>query len=120
MAANTIEKIKTWAIVGLFVICFFGFMIFTYQYRNLNEKYENAIKEQIEYQDLIDSLLKVNEDNDVIIDDLNQNIKDLNLSITKLNAEKIELKRKLVEVNGVVSDDISVASEKLRENLKYE
>ena len=31
---NTLEMIKTWAIVGLFVICFFGFMIFSYQYKS--------------------------------------------------------------------------------------
>lgn len=120
MATNTIEKIKTWAIVGLFVICFFGFMIFTYQYRTLNEKYEKAIKEQVDYQALIDSLLNVNETNDNIINDLNNDIDALNLCVVELNAEKTELKRKLKEANMVISNDISVAAERLRENLKHE
>lgn len=120
MATNVIEKIKTWSIVGLFIICFFGFMIFTYQYRSLNEKYEEALKEQVNYQALIDSLLNVNEVNNDIINDLNDNIDALNLCITDLNKEKTELKRKLNEANMVISNDISVAAERLRENLRYE
>ena len=117
---NILEKIKTWAIVGLFVICFFGFMIFSYQYKSLNEKYEKAIKEQVEYQALIDSLLDVNEKNDDFIKELNNSIDVLNLCVTELNAEKMELKRKLKEANTVISNNISVAAEKLRENLDHE
>lgn len=117
---NILEKIKTWAIVGLFVICFFGFMISSYRYKSLNEKYEKAIKEQVNYQALIDSLLDINEKNDDFIKELNNSIDVLNLCITELNAEKIELKRKLNEANAVISDDISVAAERLRENLDHE
>lgn len=117
---NILERIKTWAIVGLFVICFFGFMIFSYQYKSLNEKYEKAIKEQVNYQSLIDSLLTINESNDEFIKELNSSIEVLNLCITELNVEKLELKRKLKEANTVISDNISVAAERLRENLNYE
>ena len=117
---NILERIKTWAIIGLFIICFFGFMIFSYQYKSLNEKYEKAIKEQVDYQALIDSLLDITEKNNNIIKDLNDNIDELNLYITELNAEKVELKRKLKDANKVISNNISVATEKLKENLSYE
>ena len=117
---NILERIKTWSIIGLFIICFFGFMIFSYQYKSLNEKYEKAIKEQVDYQALIDSLLDVTEKNNNIIKDLNDNIDALNLCITELNAEKVELKRKLKDANKVISNDISIATEKLKENLSYE
>ena len=120
METKLLEKIKSWAIVCLFIICFFGFMIFSYQYKSLNEKYEKAIKEQVTYQALIDSLLDINEKNDEIINELNNSIDVLNLCITELNAEKIELKRKLNEANTVISNDISVAAERLRENLDHE
>jgi hypothetical protein len=117
---NILERIKTWGIIGLFIICFFGFMIFSYQYKSLNEKYEKAIKEQVDYQALIDSLLDINEKNDDVIKELNNSIDVLNLCVTELNAEKIELKRKLKESNTVISNDISVATKRLRENLDHE
>ena len=117
---NTLEKIKTWAIVGLFVICFFGFMIFSYQYKSLNEKYEKAIKEQVEYQALIDSLLDINEKNKKIISELNTNINQLNMCIDDLNNEKKKLLKKIKESDAVVSNNISIATSVLRENLSHE
>jgi hypothetical protein len=117
---NTLEKIKTWAIVGLFVICFFGFMIFSYQYKSLNEKYEKAIKEQVDYQALIDSLLDINEKNNEIINELNTNINHLNMCIDDLNKEKKNLLKKIKESDAVVSNNISIATSILRENLSHE
>lgn len=114
------EKIKSWAIVGLFAICFFGFMISSYRYRNLNEKYEDAVKKHDNYEHLIDSLLEVNEGNDEIIKDLNCEVDALNICILDLNKEKIELTNKLKEANSVYSNNISVAAQILRENLKNE
>ena len=117
---NILERIKTWAIVGLFVICFFGFMVFSYQYKSLNEKYEKAIKEQVNYQELIDSLLNINEKNEDIILNLNGKIEILNTQVSNLKRERDYFNKKLKETQNVVSDNITIATSKLKENLENE
>lgn len=117
---NILERIKTWAIVGLFVICFFGFMVFSYQYKSLNEKYEKAIKEQVNYQELIDSLLNINEKNEDIILNLNGEIEILNTQVSNLKRERDYFNKKLKETQSVVSDNITIATSKLKENLENE
>ncbi len=117
---NILERIKTWAIVGLFVICFFGFMVFSYQYKSLNEKYEKAIKEQVNYQELIDSLLNINEKNEDIILNLNGEIEILNTQVSNLKRERDYFNKKLKETQSVVSDNITIATGKLKENLENE
>ena len=117
---NILERIKTWAIVGLFVICFFGFMIFSYQYKSLNEKYEKAIKEQVNYQELIDSLLNINKKNEDVILNLNGEIEILNTQVSNLKRERDYFNKKLKETQSVISDNITIATGKLKENLENE
>ena len=68
---SLLEKIKTWSIIGLFLICFFSIMISSYRYKNLNEKYEKIVNEQIDYKHIIDSLMAINDKNEDIIFNLN-------------------------------------------------
>ena len=117
---NILERIKTWAIVGLFVICFFGFMIFSYQYKSLNEKYKKAIKEQVNYQELIDSLLNINKKNEDVILNLNGEIEILNTQVSNLKRERDYFNKKLKETQSVISDNITIATGKLKENLENE
>jgi Ca2+/Na+ antiporter len=120
MKEETLNKIKNWSIVALFLLCFFGFMIFSYKYKNLNEKYEQAIKEQIDYQKIIDSLLLVNTKNENIIDNLNDEIQKLNNTVSTLDKERERLNKKLKNSQLVITNNISVATEILRDNLSNE
>lgn len=120
MKTEILEKIKTWVIVGLFAIVFFGFMIFSYKYKNLNKQYEQAIQEQVDYKRIIDSLSTVNELNIKIISDLNTEIETLNTKVSKLDKEKKRLVKKLKNSQNVVSNNMSEATELLKKNLKNE
>lgn len=114
------EKVKTWVIVGLFIICFFGFMIFGYKYKNLNEQYEKAIKETVDYQHVIDSLLLINKNNDSAIFDLNEEVNALTIRVTDLTKERERLLKKIEKSQVVVSNNISVATTILKGNLSNE
>lgn len=120
METKLLEKIKSWAIVGLFIICFFGFMIFSYQYKSLNEKYEEALKEQVNYQKLIDDLIKINEDNDNTIKELTKEVEVLTVYISDLTKEKDRLLKKIENSQLVMSNNMSVATAILKGNLLNE
>ena len=120
MKTGILEKIKTWVIVGLFAIAFFGFMIFSYKYKNLNKQYEQVIQEQIDYKRIIDSLYTANELNIKIINDLNTEIETLNTKVSKLDKEKKRLVKKLKNSQNVVSTNMSEATKLLKKNLKNE
>lgn len=120
METKLLEKIKSWAIVCLFIICFFGFMIFSYQYKSLNEKYEEALKEQVNYQKLIDDLIKINEDNDNTIKELTKEVEVLTVYISDLTKEKDRLLKKIENSQLVMSNNMSVATAILKGNLLNE
>lgn len=116
----TWDTVKTWAIIILFAVCFFGFMIFSNRYKTLNEKYEKAIKEQTTYQRVIDSLSSVNKYNEVTITGLNDEIQTLNITISNLTKEKNRLDKKLKESQVSVTNNMSVATRILKANLSNE
>ena len=120
MGTNILEKIKSWLIIGLFAVCFIGFMVSYYRYNNLNERYETAIREQNNYRLVIDSLIDANSYNQKTIESLNEEILVLNNNISKLNTEKMRLNNKLKDLQFVVSNNISVATETLKKNLENE